>query len=132
MNNQWNSEVVTPVNEGAGTQVLDSQDQVQSTLSAGSNIVIAEGEISASGGASYSAGTGIAISEQNAISIDDTVVATQNDLTGKQDTLSAGNMISLTNNEAAVSTTAGITDIQQVSALPASPVATVLYLIPEA
>ena len=29
-------------------------------------------------------------------------------------------------------TTAGITDIQQVAALPASPVATVLYLIPEA
>ena len=43
---------------------------------------------------------------------------------------SAGNMISLTNNEVAVSTTAGITDIQQVAALPANPVSTVLYLIP--
>jgi hypothetical protein len=43
----------------------------------------------------------------------------------------AGNMISLANSAIAVSTTAGITDIQQVSALPANPVATVLYLIPE-
>jgi hypothetical protein len=40
--------------------------------------------------------------------------------------INAGN-----NNAIGVSTTAGITDIQQVSALPANPVATVLYLIPE-
>lgn len=45
---------------------------------------------------------------------------------------SAGNMLSVTNNVLNVTTTAGITDIQQVSALPAQPVATVLYLIPEA
>ena len=44
---------------------------------------------------------------------------------------SAGNMISLANNEIAVSTTAGITDVQTVAALPANPVATILYLIPE-
>lgn len=44
----------------------------------------------------------------------------------------AGNMISLANDAIAVSTTAGITDIQQVAALPANPVSTVLYLIPEA
>lgn len=41
-----------------------------------------------------------------------------------------GNMISLTNNQIAVSTTAGIIDIQYVNALPANPVANVLYLIP--
>ena len=46
-------------------------------------------------------------------------------------TYTAGNMISLANDAVAVSTTAGITDIQLVNALPASPVATVLYLIPE-
>ena len=46
-------------------------------------------------------------------------------------TYTAGNMISLANDEVAVSTTAGITDIQIVNALPASPVATVLYLIQE-
>ncbi len=46
-------------------------------------------------------------------------------------TYTAGNMISLANDAIAVSTTAGITDIQQVAALPASPVSSVLYLIPE-
>lgn len=47
-------------------------------------------------------------------------------------TYTAGNMISLTNNAIAVSTMAGITDIQTVASLPANPVSTVLYLIPEA
>ena len=47
-------------------------------------------------------------------------------------TYTAGNMISLANDAVAVSTTAGITDIQQVASLPANPVSTVLYLIPEA
>lgn len=41
-----------------------------------------------------------------------------------------GNMLSVTNNQIDVTTTAGITDIQMVNALPANPVATVLYLIP--
>ena len=46
-------------------------------------------------------------------------------------TYTAGNMINISNQNAiGVSTTAGITDIQMVSALPANPVATVLYLIP--
>ena len=42
-----------------------------------------------------------------------------------------GNMISLANDIVSVVTTAGITDVQVVNSLPASPVATVLYLIPE-
>ena len=42
-----------------------------------------------------------------------------------------GNMLSVANNQIDVTTTAGITDIQMVNALPANPVATVLYLIPE-
>ena len=46
-------------------------------------------------------------------------------------TYTGGNMISISNNVVGVSTTAGITDIQIVSALPASPVSTVLYLIQE-
>ena len=49
-------------------------------------------------------------------------------------TYTAGNMIAIDSNYSnaiGVSTTAGITDIQQVAALPASPVSTVLYLIPE-
>ena len=44
---------------------------------------------------------------------------------------SAGNMLSVTGNTLNVTTTVGLTDIQQVNALPAQPVATVLYLIPE-
>lgn len=49
-------------------------------------------------------------------------------------TYTAGNMIAIdanNSNAIGVSTTAGITDIQQVAALPANPVSTVLYLIPE-
>lgn len=49
-------------------------------------------------------------------------------------TYTAGNMIAIdpnNSNAIGVSTTAGITDIQQVNALPANPVSTVLYLIPE-
>lgn len=149
---------------------LANVNQVPSATSADENKVLtvnAQGEptwATASGGTQYSAGTGIDISAQNAISIDATVVATQTDLTGIKQvpavgssddgkvlkatysggvgsfawatdsvgpTYTAGNMISLTGNAVAVSTTAGITDIQQVNALPASPVATVLYLIPE-
>ena len=80
-----------------------------------------------------------------------TDVATTTDLSGKQDVLtagsnvsisnnvisatdttySAGNMLALVNGAFGVSTSAGITDIQYVNALPANPVATVLYLIPE-
>lgn len=43
---------------------------------------------------------------------------------------SPGNMLSVTNNQINVTTTAGITDIQIVNSLPASPVSTVMYLIP--
>lgn len=43
----------------------------------------------------------------------------------------AGNMIDITNDTISVETTAGITDIQLVNSLPASPVSTVLYIIPE-
>ena len=54
--------------------------------------------------------------------------------TDSDTTYTAGNMIAINANSAnaiGVSTTAGITDIQVVNELPASPVATVLYLIPE-
>lgn len=53
--------------------------------------------------------------------------------TDSDTTYTAGNMIAINANNSnaiGVSTTAGITDIQQVAALPANPVATVLYLIP--
>lgn len=49
----------------------------------------------------------------------------------KAEVPTAGNMLSVTNGVLNVTTTAGITDVQQVNALPAQTVATVLYLIPE-
>lgn len=86
------------------------------------------------------------------VSVDTSVIATKSDLSGKQNTLTAGtnvtitgstisatdttytagNMMALNNGAFGVSTTAGITDIQLVQSMPASPVATVLYIIPEA
>lgn len=45
----------------------------------------------------YSAGNGINIDANNEISVDTTVVATQTDLSGKQDTLTAGDAIDITN-----------------------------------
>lgn len=49
-------------------------------------------------GQTYTAGNGIDIDSNNEISVDTTVVATQNDLSGKQDTLTAGDAIDITNN----------------------------------
>lgn len=105
---------------------------------------IAAWQPSQGGGSTYSAGSGIDITN-DVISLEDPVnlVAGSNisitvsgasaviSSTGGGTSYSAGNMISLTNDTISVSTTAGITDIQQVASLPASPVATVLYLIPE-
>lgn len=74
------------------------------------------------GGSTYTAGDYIGI-------VDDTI-----SVTGVTDVV-AGNCVSITSsgNSAVIdwSTTAGITDIQIVNSLPASPVSTVLYLIPE-
>lgn len=76
-----------------------------------------------SSGSTYSAGDYIGITN-NTISV-----------TGVTDVV-AGNCVSITSsgNSAIIdwTTTAGVTDIQMVNSLPASPVSTVLYLIPEA
>ena len=52
----------------------------------------------AGGGSSYTAGNGISIDANNEISVDTTVVATQTDLAGKQDTLTAGANVQINNN----------------------------------
>ena len=49
MINTWDSYCVTPEEEGTGTKVLDTNDNFQPTLEAGDNIVIDNGQISASG-----------------------------------------------------------------------------------
>ena len=60
---QWNADIITPASESGGTQVIGDNQEVQSTLESGDNITIEDGKISASGGggASYTAGDGIAI-----------------------------------------------------------------------
>ena len=53
-------------------------------------------------GGTYTAGNGISIDANNEISVDTTVVATQNDLAGKQDALTAGTNISISSNTISV------------------------------
>lgn len=67
------------------------------TYTAGANINIsANNKISATD-TTYSAGTGLSL-DGTEFNIDTSVVATQNDLTGKQDVLTAGNNIEINNN----------------------------------
>lgn len=99
-------------------------------LVAGSNVTITESNNAvtiAATDTTYTAGNGLTLSNGE-FSVDSTVVALQSDIPTVP---TAGNMLSVTNNVLNVTTTAGITDIQQVASLPASPVSTVLYLIPE-
>ena len=77
----------------------------QKPLVAGQNVVLTESannitiDCTASGGGStYTAGNGISISAQDVISVDTSVVATQTDLAGKQNTLTAGSNVSIVNN----------------------------------
>ena len=100
-----------------GVSGLVAGDNITITAS-GSNYVIS----GQAGGSTYSAGDYIGITD-NTISV-----------TGVTDVV-AGNCVSITSsgNSAVIdwNTTGGITDIQIVNSLPASPVSTVLYLIPE-
>lgn len=98
-----------------------------------SNVISATG----GGGTTYTAGDGISIaSDVISADVDGSTIGI--DSTTKKIKLlssiptvpSAGNMLSVTSNTLNVTTTAGITDIQVVNALPANPVATVMYCIP--
>ena len=127
-------------------------------LVAGSNVTITEANNAvtiAATNTTYTAGTGLTLSNGE-FAVDSSTVAMKTDIPSVPVTdvtvdgtsvvsngtaaivmptiptvPSAGNMLSVTNSTLNVTTTAGITDIQQVAALPANPVATVLYLIPE-
>ena len=105
------------VDAPTGVSGLVAGDNITITAS-GSNYVIS----GQAGGSTYSAGDYIGITD-NTISV-----------TGVTD-LVAGNCVSITSsgNSAVIdwTTAGGITNIQIVNSLPASPVSTVLYLIPE-
>lgn len=66
----------------------------QEALTAGTNISISNGVISATD-TTYSAGTGLSLNGTT-FSVDTSTIATKNDLSGKQDTLTAGNGIDIT------------------------------------
>lgn len=105
----------------SGVSGLVAGDNITITAS-GSNYVISCTVTGGGSGTTYTAGDYIGI-------VDDTI-----SVTGVTDVV-AGNCVSITSsgNSAVIdwSTTGGITDIQIVNSLPASPVSTVLYLIPE-
>lgn len=127
-------------------------------LVAGDNITIEVSGVSAiisaqgggGGGTTYTAGQYIAIDSNDVISVTGVAAASAiptlpdtEEVTFEEldlsdyalasaiPTFTAGNCIDITSNAISWETTAGITDIQLVSALPASPVSSVLYLIPE-
>lgn len=100
-------------------QMLIAGNNVEITVDGASAIISAQG---GGGGSNYTAGDFIDITN-NEISVTDTTSVVAGDginitQSGDTTTISLG-------------VTAGITDIQLVNSLPASPVSTVLYLIPE-
>jgi len=126
------TDIPAPISGVSGIVVEDSVISLDNPIGlvAGDNITIEVSGVSAiissTGGASYIAGTGIDI-VNDVISIDNTVAMAS----AIPEVPSAGNMLSISNDTLNVTTTAGITDIVSVAALPANPVATVIYLIPE-
>ena len=153
--NSYNSSYIK--NKPDLTQYAKTTDIPEIELNGNDQVTAIDGHTLAGGGGStYTAGTGIDITN-DVISVNSDVamvsdipeeislVAGQNISIavtgasavisstggGSSPTYSEGNMIDITNNEISVETTAGITDIQLVNSLPASPVSTVLYLIPE-
>jgi hypothetical protein len=68
----------------------------QEALTAGSNISISNGVISATD-TTYSAGSGLSLNGTT-FSVDTSTIATKSDLSGKQDTLTAGDGIDITSN----------------------------------
>ena len=85
------------------TTVVATQDDLagkQDVLTAGNNIEINNNEISATD-TTYSAGNGLDLSGTE-FSVDTTIIATQQDLSGKQDTLTAGSNIAINSNTISV------------------------------
>ena len=82
----------------SGVLSRDQADAIyQPILTAGTNITIDEHNVISAAGTTYTAGNGIDITS-DVISVDTSVVATQTDLEGKQDVLTAGDNITIDNN----------------------------------
>lgn len=90
--NQW-----AAINSGITSGDVSKLTGLANIQNIGANLTLTDGTLSAVGTA-YTAGSGIDINANNEISIDTTVVATQTDLAGKQDTLTAGSNITIANN----------------------------------
>ena len=103
------SEVNTQLSTKASTQQLtaalaaieheigDVSSDKQDKLTAGSNITISNDVISSTD-TTYSAGNGLSIDANNEFSVDTTTIATKEDLGTKQDTLTAGEGITIEDN----------------------------------
>ena len=87
--------------------VFSALAQKQNTLTAGSNISISGNTISATD-TTYTAGTGLTLSGTT-FSADTTVLATKTDLAQKQNVLTAGSNISISNN--VISATGGLSSV---------------------
>lgn len=94
-------------------------------LNDNNQVTAIDGHALAGGGSTYTAGQYISIDSNDVISV--TGLAPVSAIP----TFTEGNCIDITSNAISWETTAGITDIVSVTALPANPVATVIYLIPE-
>jgi len=114
------------VTEEFVTAYVESQVSGIPTYSAGDGIDIDNGVISLDDPVNLIAGNNINISVSGVSAV---ISSTGG---GGSDPVSGGNCISVNSNVVSWITTAGITDIVSAATLPANPVSTVIYLIPEA
>ena len=99
--------------DGLTGDVVDIQNELpnkQDKLTAGTNITIDANNVISATDTTYSAGAGIDIVNNDTITIDTDVVATQSDLEDKQDKLIAGNFIEIDDNEISA---VGLVDMQE-------------------
>jgi len=116
---------LAPVSGSDGITVNDNVVSLDTPVEivAGDNITI-----SVTGASAIISAQGSEVTEAQLY--DATVTAVQA-ATGAIPTFTEGNCVDITSNVISWETSAGITDIISVTALPANPVATVIYLIPE-